>query len=122
MTDSSEKGPAQACPDRPRAVGTARTGRPGHPSFSNQILVELAMDALDRREWPSTEVEMRVARASLFTAQAIAFDLIAAGREKEVQEIRDFISTIVPDPDSAPASTDRSGAGTVLDADDDSTP
>ena len=42
---------------------------------------------------------MRVARASLFTAQATALDLIAAGREKEVQEIRDFISTIVPDPD-----------------------
>ena len=55
------------------------------------------MEALDRREWPATEVEMRVARASLFTAQAIALDLIAAGREKEVQEIRDFISTIVPD-------------------------
>ena len=27
------KDPAQACADRPRAVGTARTGRPGHPSF-----------------------------------------------------------------------------------------
>ena len=43
---------------------------------------------------------MRVARASLFTAQAIALDLIAAGREKEVQEIREFISTIVPDIDT----------------------
>ena len=57
------------------------------------------MEALDRRQWPGTEVEMRVARAALFTAQAIALDLIAAGRDKEVQEIRDFISTIVPDPD-----------------------
>ena len=62
------------------------------------------MEALDRREWPSTEVEMRVARASLFTAQAIALDLIAAGREKEVQEIRDFISTIVPDIDTNPSA------------------
>ena len=44
--------------------------------------------------------EIRVARASLFAAQAIARDLIAAGREKEVQEIRGFISTIVPDPDA----------------------
>ena len=57
------------------------------------------MEALDRRDWPSTEVEMRVARASLFTAQAIALDLIAAGRENAVQEIRDYISSIVPDPD-----------------------
>ena len=53
--------------------------------------------ALDRREWPRTEAETRVARASLFTAQAIARDLIAEGRENEVEEIRDFISTIVPD-------------------------
>ena len=63
------------------------------------------MEALDRREWPGTEVEMRVARAALFTAQAIALDLIAAGREKEVQEIRDFISTIVPDPDTGSRQT-----------------
>ena len=42
----------------------------GTPHSPNQILVEFAMEALDRREWPATEVEMRVARASLFTAQA----------------------------------------------------
>ena len=72
------------------------------PHSPNQLLVELAMKALDRREWPGIEVEIRVARAALFTAQAIALDLIAAGRDKEVQEIRDFISTIVPDPDAAP--------------------
>ena len=68
--------------------------------------------ALDRREWPATEVEIRVARASLFTAQAIALDLIAAGREKEVQEIRDFISTIVPDIDNNPAAANRCGPQT----------
>ncbi len=71
----------------------------GTPRSPNQVLVELAMEALDRREWPGTETEMRVARASLFAAQAIARQLIADGREQEVQEIRDFISTIVPDPD-----------------------
>ena len=59
--------------------------------------MELAIEALERREWPGTEAEIRVARASLFAAQAIARDLIAAGRGKEVEEIRDFISTIVPD-------------------------
>ncbi len=68
---------------------------------ANQLVIELAMEVLDRREWPRTETETRVARASLFTAQAIARDLIAAGREHEVQEIRDFISTIVPNPDSS---------------------
>ena len=63
----------------------------------NQLVVELAIEALDRREWPTTETEIRVARASLFAAQALARDLIADGREKEVEEIRNFISTVVPD-------------------------
>ena len=71
----------------------------GSPHSPNQVLVELAMEALDRREWPGTDTEMRVARASLFTAQAIARQLIADGREQEVREIREFISTIVADPD-----------------------
>ena len=61
--------------------------------------MELAIEALDRRNWPSTETEIRVARATLFAAQAIARDLIAAGRQHEVDEIREFISTIVPDVD-----------------------
>ena len=67
---------------------------------ANQLVVELAIEALDRREWPRTEAEIKVARASLFAAQALARDLISAGRENEVQEIREFISTIVPDPDA----------------------
>ena len=76
------------------AQGTALT--------ANQLVIELAIEALDRRDWPNTEAEIRVARASLFTAQALARDLIAAGREHEVDEIRDFISTIVPEPDAKP--------------------
>ena len=68
----------------------------------NQLVVELAIEALDRREWPGTETEIKVARASLFTAQVLARDLIDKGREQEVRDIRDFISTIVPDPDAAP--------------------
>ena len=69
----------------------------------NRFIISLAMAALDRSEWPSTETEIRVARACLFAAQAIARDLVASGREKEVGEIRDFITTIVPDPEVAPA-------------------
>jgi len=74
----------------------------GSPHSPNQILVELAMEALDRREWPGTETEIKVARASLFAAQALARGLIADGRENEVREIREFISTIVPDPEARP--------------------
>ena len=79
---------------------------------ANQLVVELAMEALHRREWPATETEIRVARASLFAAQAIARDLIAGRREQDVQEIRDFISTIVPDPDSEP-TTEKTTAATT---------
>ena len=77
----------------------------GSPRSPNQVLVDLAMEALDRREWPGTDSEMRVARASLFAAQVLARRLIADGRENEVQEIRDYISSIVPDPDAKPPAT-----------------
>ena len=63
---------------------------------ANQLLVELAMEALDRREWPQTEAQLQVARASLFAAQAIALDMIAAGRQNQVDKIRDYVATIVP--------------------------
>ena len=78
----------------------------------NQLVVELAIEALDRREWPRTEAEIKVARASLFTAQAVARDLIANGREHEVQEIREFISGIVPDPDATPPVDEACGIQT----------
>ena len=63
----------------------------------NHLLVELAMQALDRREWPRTELEIQLLRSTLFTAQATARDMIAAGREHEVEEIRRDISKIAPE-------------------------
>ena len=41
-------------------------------------------------------MQVLVARASLFTAQAIAFDMIAAGRKNEVDRINEHVATIVP--------------------------
>ena len=63
----------------------------------NHLLVELAMQALDRREWPRTELEIHLLRSSLFTAQAMARDMIANGREHEIEEIRRYISRIAPE-------------------------
>ena len=63
----------------------------------NQLLVELAVEALDRREWPRTELEVQLLRSALFAAQALARDMIAAGRDDEVEQIRRSISEIVPD-------------------------
>ena len=81
--------------------------------FPLHDIIQAAFGWTDSHQWPKTEVEIRVARASLFAAQAIARDLIAAGRENEVEEIR--VSTIMPDlPDkkTQPASptTDRTAS------------
>ena len=56
--------------------------------MANRLLAKLATQWLENREWRRTEVQIQVARSSLFTAQAVACDMIAAGREKEVEEIR----------------------------------
>ena len=62
----------------------------------NHALVELAMEALDRRDWPRTEKEIHLLRSAMFAAQAIARDMTAGGREEEVEEIRRNISEIAP--------------------------
>ena len=72
---------------------------------ANRLLSELATQWLDNREWPPTEAQIQTARASLFAAQAIARDIIAAGREHEIEEIRQFILTIAPG--RPPTSRDR---------------
>ena len=58
----------------------------------------------------------KVARASLFAAQAIARDLIADGRKEEVQQIREFISTIVPNPE--PISPEGKASDATIDPTD----
>ncbi len=63
---------------------------------ANRFLAELAEQWLETREWPQSEVQVRVARASLFAAQAIALDMIAAGRKTEVDQILEHVATIVP--------------------------
>ena len=64
---------------------------------ANRLLGELARRWLENHAWPRTDAEVQIARASLFAAQAIAHDMMAAGRAREVDEIRRYIATIVPD-------------------------
>ena len=72
----------------------------------NQLLVQLAMEALDRREWPRTEAEIHLLRSAMFTAQAIALDMEKAGREDEIEELSRFISQVAPElPEPASEST-----------------
>ena len=62
----------------------------------NQLVVELAMEALERREWPTTEAEIHLLRSAMFCAQAIAHDMISEGRQDEVEKIRKNISRFAP--------------------------
>jgi len=64
---------------------------------ANRFVVELVMDALDRREWPRTELDIQVAKAALFAAQVLRRDLIADGRKDEVEEILQFVASLVPE-------------------------
>ena len=105
MTDSIEKTVKKTLRVRPEQWELIEQVAKETRLTANQLVMELALEALERRRMFSPEAEIRVARSSLFTAQAIARDLISAGKEKDVQEIREFISTIVPEP-----GTDRTGA------------
>ena len=97
-TDNIEKTVKKTLRVRPEQWESIERAARGTRSTANQLVMELAMEALERRRMFSPEAEIRVARASLFAAQALARDLISAGREKDIQEIREFISTIVPEP------------------------
>ena len=66
-----------------------------HDTTANRLVVELATEALDRREWPRTEPEIQLFRSAMFSAQAIARNMMAEGRKDEVEEIRRHISTLV---------------------------
>ena len=60
-------------------------------------MIEASLQVIEDGEWPGTEHETRMLRSCMFTAQAMARDMIAAGRADEVEEIRRIISAIVPD-------------------------
>ena len=64
---------------------------------ANQLVVELAMEALDHREWPRTEHEIQLLRSAMFAAQAIARDMERAGRRDEIEEISRNISEVAPE-------------------------
>ena len=83
---------------RIEALAEARNRSP------NQLLVELAVEALDRREWPRTECEIQLLRSAMFAAQALARSMIADGRSEEVEQIRRSISEIVPNLTEDPGS------------------
>jgi len=63
---------------------------------ANQLVIDLAIEALDRREWPRTEAEIYLLRSAMFAAQAIYRDMEKAGRADEIAEISRAISAVAP--------------------------
>ena len=63
----------------------------------NKIVIELTIEALDRRNWPSTAAEIHLLRSAMFAAQAIALDMEKAGRVDEIDRISRTISEIAPE-------------------------
>ena len=98
----------------PERSGSASNGPPrAAPILANQVLVELAMEALDRRQWPATETEMQASRSASLVRRPshCAPASLRTGASSDVQEIRAFISTIVPDPDASGPPEGASTAG-----------
>ena len=63
----------------------------------NRLVVELAMEALECREWPRTKAEIYLLRSTMLAAQAISRDVERVGREEEIQEINRNISDVTPE-------------------------
>ena len=63
----------------------------------NRLVVELTMEALERREWPRSEAEIHLLRSAMFAAQAIIRDMEMAGREDEIEQISRNISEVAPE-------------------------
>ena len=63
----------------------------------NQLVVDLAIETLERPEWPVTEAEIYLLRSAMFAAQAIALDMQKAGRKDEIEKISRTISKIAPE-------------------------
>ncbi len=63
----------------------------------NKLVVELAIEALECREWPRTEAEIHLLRSAMFAAQAIIRDMEKTGREEEIEQISRNISEVAPE-------------------------
>ena len=107
MADTTDKSVKKNLHVRPQQWERIERAAEGAALTANQLVMALAIEVLDRGERPQSEAELRVAWASLFAAQAIARYLIAAGPENDGEDIRAFISTIVPDPDADTRQHDR---------------
>ena len=96
-------------PGHRRPLGSHRGGRPRAQRFARSACRRVRYRGPRPARMVPHGSRGQGRRASLFAAQALARSLIADGRKHQVQEIREFISAIVPDTGREPHPIDRSG-------------
>ena len=69
----------------------------------SRLMISATLEAIEGREWPSTEAEIHLLRSAMFTAQAIIRDMASAGREEEIEQISRNISEVAPELPVRPA-------------------
>ena len=97
MTNTSDKTLEKHIRVHPEQWRRLEEAAAGSALTANQLVVELAMKALDRDEWPRTEAEIHLLRSAMFAAQALIRDMQAAGRGHEVEDISRAISEVAPE-------------------------
>ncbi len=58
----------------------------------SRLLIESTLRVIEDKQWPYNVAEIRMYHSCLFTAQVLARDFIAAGREEELEQIRQDVS------------------------------
>ena len=93
-TDRAQSRRIRVLPEQWERIENAARGTSRTP---NELVIELALEALDRRAWPCTEAEIHLLRSAMFSAQAIIRDMEKAGRQDEIEAISRSISEIAPE-------------------------
>ena len=99
MTETTDRPQSRRIRVLPEQLERIENAARGTRHTANELVIDLAMEALDRREWPRTEAEIHLLRSAMFThtAQAIIRDMEKAGRQDEIEAISRTISQIAPE-------------------------
>ena len=94
MTDRTQVRRIRVLPEQWARIENAARGS---TRTANELVIDLALEALERQEWPRTEAEIHLLRSVMFTAQATIRDMERAGRHDEIEAISRTISQVSPE-------------------------
>ena len=79
----------------------------------SRLMIETTLQAVGGKNWPRTELEIRLPHSRLFSAQVLACDMIAVACKGEIEEIPQNISKIVLDLRDGLSESPQSSAAPV---------